>query len=243
MESYSFFLKNLTSDVLKKIIRTYMSHVKIIVSKKTKNELIDHILEHTILEGDKIITKKSTFNVPEIKKKVSKKVESKKIDKKELQKEQNESSIKEKNTTQKIEDIKKEMDKYSTDFLLEGPKHIDEIRNLFRIITNPDNKEYILKIIDDMKYYNKYFSMKSWFFNVKTLYLEKTSINKTNPFTVKEFNKHWTYYDKLSDEVRKHQNYNQSLRRQEIMAMDRHLGGFATGHGMPNIKTKIYGPI
>lgn len=64
MVEYKELLNSLPVKILKKFIRNYMAHVKIIVSKKTKKELIEHILKHTELKGDKIFNKSFSLDIP-----------------------------------------------------------------------------------------------------------------------------------------------------------------------------------
>jgi hypothetical protein len=73
LNDYQKKLENLTVPALKQIIKTYMQHVKITVSKKKKSELITHLMEHTKLENNKIVLKNISFNMP--KKKEPKKQE------------------------------------------------------------------------------------------------------------------------------------------------------------------------
>jgi len=55
--NYKELLNVLTVKQLKTLIRDYMNHMKITVSKKKKNELISHLLEHTEIRNEKIVLK------------------------------------------------------------------------------------------------------------------------------------------------------------------------------------------
>lgn len=68
MQEYKKHLNSLTVKSLKELIKKYMNHVKIIVSKKTKNQLIEHIMEHTELKNNMIVLKNTEFNLPQPKK-------------------------------------------------------------------------------------------------------------------------------------------------------------------------------
>ena len=55
---YENFLKTLSVRELKTLIKKYTSHVKILVTGKTKPQLIEHLLTHTELKENKVVTKK-----------------------------------------------------------------------------------------------------------------------------------------------------------------------------------------
>lgn len=64
INEYKNMLKKLNVKDLKHFISVYMSHVKIKVSGKKKQELIEHILTHTDLINGKIKIKDSVFDIP-----------------------------------------------------------------------------------------------------------------------------------------------------------------------------------
>ena len=55
--NYRELLNVLTVKQLKVLIRDYMNHLKIIVKKKKKDELIFNLLQHTELRNEKIVLK------------------------------------------------------------------------------------------------------------------------------------------------------------------------------------------
>lgn len=65
MEEYKKLLNGLDLKSLKGFIKKYMKHVKILVSKKKKEELIEHIMEHTELRDGKVFLKITDFDLPE----------------------------------------------------------------------------------------------------------------------------------------------------------------------------------
>lgn len=84
---YENFLKTLSIKELKTLIKKYTSHVKILVTKKTKSQLIEHLLMHTELKNNKVVTKKIDIgDLPE----KTKKEEIKKDEKKKLSKDESE---------------------------------------------------------------------------------------------------------------------------------------------------------
>ena len=76
---YQNVLNSLTVKELKQIIRDYMSHLRITMSKKSKQQLIDHIIEHTKI-NDKGEIKNKVYLVHTIPKKKDS-VKSKKVKK------------------------------------------------------------------------------------------------------------------------------------------------------------------
>ena len=92
MDDYKKMLNSLDVLSLKAFIRKYMSNVKIIVSKKKKEELIEHIMKHTELRNGKVVLKSGEFDIPakvkkeikevkEVKEKEPKKVKEPKVEK------------------------------------------------------------------------------------------------------------------------------------------------------------------
>ena len=71
---YQKVLNSLTVKDLKQIIRDYMSHLKITMSKKTKDQLITHILEHTDINDRGEIRNKvySVHTIPKKKEQIKK---------------------------------------------------------------------------------------------------------------------------------------------------------------------------
>ena len=61
---YEEHLKRCTVTTLKNIIKKYMTHVKILVTGKSKSTLIQHILQHTKLVNGSIYLKPTNFDVP-----------------------------------------------------------------------------------------------------------------------------------------------------------------------------------
>ena len=84
---YENFLKTLSIKELKTLIKKYTSHVKILVTGKTKSQLIEHLLMHTELKNNKVVTKKIDIgDLPQkTKKEEKKKDEKKKLSKDELE--------------------------------------------------------------------------------------------------------------------------------------------------------------
>jgi hypothetical protein len=72
MSDYKKLLNALTLTNIKALVRTYISHVKIVMSKKSKDELIEHIMKHTELVDGKIKTKPISFDMVKNKEKVVK---------------------------------------------------------------------------------------------------------------------------------------------------------------------------
>jgi hypothetical protein len=62
---YKNYLSSLTVTNIKKICSYFNKHIKIVISKKTKDELIEHLLEHTEKDrnGNIIIKKKYLDNI------------------------------------------------------------------------------------------------------------------------------------------------------------------------------------
>ncbi len=61
---YEEHLKKCNIQTLKQIIKKYMTHVKILVTGKSKGVLIQHILQHTKLIDGRIYLKPINFDVP-----------------------------------------------------------------------------------------------------------------------------------------------------------------------------------
>jgi hypothetical protein len=57
MVPYEDFLKKLSVKELKTIVKAYLKHVKIRLTKVKKGELIEHLLKHTTYENGEIVTK------------------------------------------------------------------------------------------------------------------------------------------------------------------------------------------
>lgn len=77
---YKSMLSKLSIIQLKQIIKQYMTAVKIVVSKKSKEELIEHILKHTEFRNNKITIKSHDdvdIETPKMKEKKQKMVQSK----------------------------------------------------------------------------------------------------------------------------------------------------------------------
>jgi hypothetical protein len=72
MSDYKKLLNALTLTNIKALVRTYISHVKIVMSKKSKDELIEHIMKHTELVDGKVKTKPISFDMVKNKEKVVK---------------------------------------------------------------------------------------------------------------------------------------------------------------------------
>ena len=72
MSDYKKLLNALTLTNIKALVRTYISHVKFTVAKKTKDELIEHIMKHTELVDGKVKTKLISFDMVKNKEKVKK---------------------------------------------------------------------------------------------------------------------------------------------------------------------------
>jgi hypothetical protein len=69
---YESFLKTLSVKELKSLIKRYITHIKILTSKKTKSQLIEHLLMHTELKENKVVTKK--INIGDLPQKQKKEV-------------------------------------------------------------------------------------------------------------------------------------------------------------------------
>jgi len=72
MSDYKKLLNALTLTNIKALVRTYISHVKFTVAKKTKDELIEHVMKHTELVDGKVKTKPISFDMVKNKEKVKK---------------------------------------------------------------------------------------------------------------------------------------------------------------------------
>lgn len=143
---YKNFLNSLSLNAIKKFIKTYMAHVKIVMTRKGKDELIKHIMKHTQLKGDKIVLKKASFDMPE---------EEEKEQDKEEDKEEDDDDYK--NILMEIRGILDEYEKY-INILFRNNIHIiffsdpDYVKLLHKInkkvkeITDPD-KNLIYKIV------------------------------------------------------------------------------------------------
>lgn len=57
MVPYEDFLKKLSIKELKTIVKAYLKHVKIKLTRVKKGELIEHLLKHTTYENGEIVTK------------------------------------------------------------------------------------------------------------------------------------------------------------------------------------------
>jgi hypothetical protein len=64
MDDYKKMLNSLDVKGLKGFVKQYMGHLKITVSKKTKAELIEHIMKHTELKNNKVVLKDVEFDTP-----------------------------------------------------------------------------------------------------------------------------------------------------------------------------------
>jgi hypothetical protein len=157
MEDYRNLLNLLDISSLKAFVKKYMTHVKILVSKKKKEELIEHIMEHTELRDGKVFLKLGEFDIPYKVAKEKKKEEPKKEEPKEEPKEE-EKKPRRKLKQGNLELIKRLLEKYkntepfsTTDTIiydLYNDSDYDELRNMLK---NEGSK--ILKINDgNIKY-------------------------------------------------------------------------------------------
>jgi hypothetical protein len=86
MDDYKKMLNSLDMKTLKGFVKQYMSHLKITTSKKTKDELIEHIMKHTELRNGKVVLKDVEFDTPKAKTKEIKEVKDKKVKERKEQK-------------------------------------------------------------------------------------------------------------------------------------------------------------
>jgi hypothetical protein len=141
MEEYKKLLNGLDVKSLKAFIKKYMSHVKILVSKKKKEELIEHILEHTELRDGKVISKSGEFNLPtKIKQEPKEKKEPKKEEpkKEEPKKEKPKEEPKKEELLDKVLRFDKEKEK-DKDKITEKVVN-KQIKELEKIVNNNKNK-------------------------------------------------------------------------------------------------------
>jgi hypothetical protein len=153
--NYKDFLNSQSVDQLKNIIRTYMSKVKIVMSKKKKEELIDHIMMHTNYVNNKIVLKEHSFDIPakrEVKKKEVKKEEKPKEVKKEQLIDKVEKNLKLKKEEEFLNDYKK-----SSDNLEKVKNNLGKLYNNFKKTLEEVNnnnldltyRKQLLKIFDE----------------------------------------------------------------------------------------------
>ena len=103
MSDYKKLLNALTLTNIKGLVRTYISHVKFTVAKKSKDELIEHIMKHTELVGGKVKTKSVSFDMVKNKEKVVKeKVVKEKVKKEKVVKEKKEKAKKDDEKPKKV---------------------------------------------------------------------------------------------------------------------------------------------
>jgi hypothetical protein len=144
---YESFLKTLSIKELKSLIKRYITHIKILTSKKTKPQLIEHLLMHTELKDNKVVTKK--IEIGDLPQKQKKEVTKKEVTKKEVTKGETKKEEKitesKKEITKKEEtnkEPKKEKDRYITMIKKYSNKKIwDEL--------SKQQKEEICKIVKD----------------------------------------------------------------------------------------------
>jgi hypothetical protein len=118
MSDYKKLLNALTLTNIKALVRTYISHVKIVMSKKSKDELIEHIMKHTELVDGKVKTKPISFDMVKNKEKVKKeKVVKEKKEKPKKDDEKPKKVVKEKKE-KKEEEKKEKMEEFDEKFAL-----------------------------------------------------------------------------------------------------------------------------
>lgn len=153
--NYKDFLNSQSVDQLKNIIRTYMSKVKIVMSKKKKEELIEHIMMHTNYVNNKIVLKEHSFDIPakqEVKKKEVKKEEKPKEVKKEQLIDKVEKNLKSKEEQNFLDDYNKslknleESKDYLGDKYKEFKKTLEDVNNKNLNLTY---RKQLLKIFNE----------------------------------------------------------------------------------------------
>jgi hypothetical protein len=150
MDDYKKMLNSLDILSLKSFIRKYMSHVKILVSKKKKEELIEHIMKHTELRNGKVVLKSGEFDIPaKVKKEIKevkevKEKEPKKVKEPKVEKTKREAIIKIREILKKYENVVKKSRELGGEMLSVVDKDVKKIlenikkEDLGRVIIDGD---------------------------------------------------------------------------------------------------------
>jgi hypothetical protein len=175
---YKNLLNNLDIKTLKKLISVYMKHVKITISKKTKNELIEHILKHTELKDNKIISKNIEFIGPY------------------------------KDINQNKTDIKKYVDSlFDRNAYFEGgvlsSRSVPFVSNYWNSFTNPIYRDELIKRIKDIKSYKRMRDILDEFIS-NSSFVPLLKINKTQKKNIIKYLKEiFEEVDKMKPELKK----------------------------------------